>query len=233
MSPPLDNREPAAKPSPEAGRPKPLWRRALWAVAHLALAYHLIFLVLGPATLPPSSPTQMWLYQERRPEAGERTANDDLLRSRFLGREYQRALYLDHGYHYFAPEPGPSTLLQYEGTRPDGRVVSGVIPDADGHFPRLLYHRHFMLTERLPGMLQQEPADQQTYYAALARGLGMQTGAEELTLTVLTHRMSELEEVRAGFTLDDPATYQRRELGTFDARPLAETSQTDDGGANE
>ena len=128
---------------------------------------------------------------------------------------YLNALYLNHGYHFFAPDPGPSTLLKYEGTAADGTPVAGVIPDADGHFPRLLYHRHFMLTERLAGPDGRNPE----YHAALARGLGIETGAEELNLTVLTHRLPDVREVRAGFGLDDPATYAERPLGRFDARP--------------
>ncbi|NNJ27804.1 hypothetical protein [Alienimonas chondri] len=197
---------------PDDAPPNPRWwTRCGWAAAHLALAYHLISLAVGPATMPPSSPTQQSLFA--------------------TSRGYLTALYLNHGYHYFAPDPGPSTLLEYEGTKADGTPVAGVIPDAEGHFPRLLYHRHFMLTERLAG-----PAGlSREYHAALARGLGIETGAEELSLTILTHRMSEVEEVRAGFPLDDPATYQSRALGTFDAGPLDDpaprTPAASDGGS--
>ncbi|QDT14596.1 hypothetical protein [Alienimonas californiensis] len=197
--------EPVAEPvvdapaEPPAPRPR-WWTRCLWAAAHLALAYHLISLAIGPAAMmPPSSEVQRTIL------AGS--------------QRYLRALYLEHGYHYFAPEPGPSTLLKYEGTRPDGSRVAGVIPDVDGHFPRLLYHRHFMLTERLAGPVGRSP----DYQAALARGLGLETGAEELSLTVVTHRLPEIREVRAGFGLDDPATYSERPLGRFDARPLTPT----------
>ncbi len=159
------------------------------------LAYHLVSLTIGPAAVRPSSVVQQATFG-----ASER---------------YLNALYLNHGYHFFAPEPGPSTLLKYEGARADGSRVAGVIPDAENHFPRLLYHRHFMLTERLAGPVGRD----RRYHAALARGLGIETGAEELSLTVLTHRLPDVREVRAGFGLDDPATYTERPLGRFDARP--------------
>ncbi|MFH5804473.1 hypothetical protein [Alienimonas sp. DA493] len=193
--------EPPAESAPAPSAPRPRWwTRCLWAAAHLALAWHVISLAIGPAgMMPPNSLVQREIYG--------------------LASPYLRMLYLEHGYHYFAPEPGPSTLLKYEGTRPDGSRVAGVIPDRDGHFPRLLYHRHFMLTERLAGPAGMSPE----YQAALARGLGMETGAEELSLTVVTHRLPEIREVRAGFGLDDPATYSERPLGRFDARPLPPT----------
>ena len=188
---------------PAADRPR-WFVRCGWAAAHLLLGYHLLGLALGPASVPPlSSASQRGLF--------------------VISRAYLNALHLNHGYHYFAPDPGPSTLLRYEGTRPDGTPVAGVMPDAAADFPRLLYHRHFMLTERLAGPAGRNPA----YHAALARGLGRKTGAGELSLTVLTHRLPDPREVRAGFGLDDPATYSRRPLGRF---PTAPGGPLDDGG---
>ena len=200
--PPPDPPAAAPVPAEPAAAPR-WWTRCGWAAAHLLLAYHLVSLAISPATLDPASATQRGLYGASEP--------------------YLNALHLNHGYHYFAPEPGPSTLLEYDGTRPDGTRVAGVIPDAAGHFPRLLYHRHFMLTERLPAMASAPPEIRRRYHAALARGLGLQTGAEELSLTVLTHRLPDVREVRAGFGLHDPATYAERPLGRFDARPAPPT----------
>ena len=42
---------------------------------------------------------------------------------------YLDLLFLNHGYHFFAPEPGESTLLAYEAERADGTVVKGRIPN--------------------------------------------------------------------------------------------------------
>jgi hypothetical protein len=67
-----------------------------------------------------------------------------------LLRPYIGALYLDHGYFFFAPNPGPSHLVDYRVEFDDGRpAVTGRIPDLAIHRPRLLYHRHFMLSEAL------------------------------------------------------------------------------------
>ena len=60
-----------------------------------------------------------------------------------------QALYLDHGYRFFAPDPGPSHLVFFEITNSDGEKTAGHFPDADQMWPRLLYHRWFMLSETL------------------------------------------------------------------------------------
>ena len=58
-----------------------------------------------------------------------------------------RALFLGHGYRFFGPDPSPSHLLVYKGKRDDGSDFEGVFPDRNEQWPRLLYHRWFMLSE--------------------------------------------------------------------------------------
>jgi hypothetical protein len=59
-------------------------------------------------------------------------------------------MYLNHGYAFFAPDPGPNHLVDYKVEFADGRpAVSGRFPDLSKERPRLLYHRHFMLSEAL------------------------------------------------------------------------------------
>lgn len=62
---------------------------------------------------------------------------------------YSQALYMDRGYAFFAPDPGPSHLIQAAITAKDGSRVERLYPDLDDQWPRLLYHRHFMLSEFL------------------------------------------------------------------------------------
>ncbi|MCA9190314.1 MAG: hypothetical protein KDB03_01075 [Planctomycetales bacterium] len=57
--------------------------------------------------------------------------------------------YLDHGYFFFAPDPGPSHLMRFEMDLSDGSHGSLEFPDRHAQWPRLLYHRHFMLAEFL------------------------------------------------------------------------------------
>ena len=63
---------------------------------------------------------------------------------------YNTAMYLDHGYAFFAPNPGASHLVRYKLEFADGREpIERTFPDIERHWPRLLYHRHFMLAEHL------------------------------------------------------------------------------------
>ncbi len=45
--------------------------------------------------------------------------------------------------------PPPSHLVRYKLEMPDGSMQNGVFPDLKTEQPRLFYHRHFMLTEKL------------------------------------------------------------------------------------
>jgi hypothetical protein len=63
---------------------------------------------------------------------------------------YTAAMYLDHGYFFFAPNPGPTHLVDYVVEFEDGREpVQGRFPDLAKERPRLLYHRQFMMSEAL------------------------------------------------------------------------------------
>ena len=65
---------------------------------------------------------------------------------------YVEFLFLNHGYFFFAPNPGPAHLLECEISLPDSTENSAstrilTLPDRSEQFPRLYYHRHFMLSE--------------------------------------------------------------------------------------
>lgn len=62
-------------------------------------------------------------------------------------RGYSQFAYLDHGYAFFAPDPGPSHFIQAAITDEQSERVELKFPDLDQQWPRLLYHRHFMLAE--------------------------------------------------------------------------------------
>lgn len=88
---------------------------------------------------------------------------------------YGQFFYLDRGYAFFAPDPGPSHLMRAEIGRVGDPVsekpateIAAVLPTEDTRlypnlneqWPRLLYHRHFMLAEFLNDSYQpQLPAD--------------------------------------------------------------------------
>lgn len=62
---------------------------------------------------------------------------------------YIEFAYLNHGYFFFAPEPGPSHVIDGNLTLESGKKATVRFPDRNAQWPRLLYHRHFMLSENL------------------------------------------------------------------------------------
>jgi hypothetical protein len=67
---------------------------------------------------------------------------------------YVDFMYLSHGYFFFAPNPGPNHIIRCEltpipGTNAKSTSQPVVIeyPDRKDQWPRLLYHRHFMMSE--------------------------------------------------------------------------------------
>jgi hypothetical protein len=64
---------------------------------------------------------------------------------------YLDGLYLNQGHSFFAPDVGPSHVIHYElfdqSNRPMGE---GDLPSLKDEWPRLRYHRHFMLADQAP-----------------------------------------------------------------------------------
>jgi hypothetical protein len=163
-----------------------------FVLVNVWLVYHLAAIALAPWSVPPSSRFVQNAWQG-------------------VGA-YVQILFLNHGYHYFAPEPGNSTLVAYVLEMPDGRRETGKIPNR-GIWPRLLYHRHFMLTEFLASSDGFPPAVRTELVQAMARELCREHGARRVTLSKVTHRLPTMEWIRAGGTLND--NYTEEPLGTF------------------
>lgn len=130
-SQPSDGPERAASESTTGG----LSRRVRWIVSALVLL-HLIAVFWAP-----------FMFACRVGADATSPLADGLMP--YL-RPYIAMMYLDHGYFFFAPEPGPSFLVKYRVEYPDGREpVEGVFPNLDDQWPRLLYHRYFMVSTAL------------------------------------------------------------------------------------
>ncbi len=180
--------QPSLAPLPE-GRRKGL-RPVRWLINGW-LVLHLTAIVVAPASVSPSS---------------------DLARSMWeFFQPYLEALYLNNGYHFFAPEPSPSTLLGFVAERKDGSTYRGRIPNRQIR-PRLLYHRHFMLSEHMniaPTELQEQ------WYSSYAEHLAQKYDASKVSLTKVTHKLPSMEMVRNGVQLDDPGSFDEQPLGVF------------------
>ncbi len=168
--------------------------------------------------------------------------------ARLLGplAAYGQFLYLDRGYAFFAPDPGPSHLLRVQvgsalnvknETSSDGvaDVESSQIhwyPDLHEQWPRLLYHRNFMLAEFLNDAYQPKlPAEAaslvgpemsieelriwrtgrsryELILGSMTHHLSSEFGNSEVKIDRVEHLLPDFVEYVADPTpLNDPATY--------------------------
>ena len=110
------------------------WSAVGRACASAAILAYLAAVVVPPLAGPaPASDLANRLLQPLRPLVG--------------------ALYLGHGYRFFAPNPGPGHTIRWTMTMPDGSTKSGRIPDETLDRPRLLYHRRFMVSEKISALV--------------------------------------------------------------------------------
>jgi hypothetical protein len=149
---------------------------------------------------------------------------------------YLQAVAIDNGYRFFAPNPGPSHLVRYEVDLADGTRVTGRFPDLEQHWPRLLYHRHFMLAESLFNLAmpvaELPPAgfasdeQRQLYdeersradalrYSVARYLLRRYPDAQRLRLFALEHEIPTPWDLQDGLKLDDPQLFAERTLGVF------------------
>ncbi len=148
-------------------------------------------------------------------------------------RPYTDALFLNHAYKFFAPDPGPSHLIRYELEFADGSKREGTEPDLKAEQPRLFYHRHFMLTERVgssmpdadtPPNLEWTQRPPSRFEAALARSFAEHLlhkfQARRVTITLVQHLPASPRQVQEGIPLDHPDSYRTRHLLTLDASQL-------------
>lgn len=142
-------------------------------------------------------------------------------------RWYSEATYLNHGYAFFAPNPGPSHLIRVEVPTEQGEVETYTYPDLRRQWPRLLYHRHFMLTEFLhntfqPRAIPDEIAadaemaerwkdDRRRYEAvreSMREHLVGALGSDQLKIRRVEHQLAGLPEfLYDRLRLDDPRLY--------------------------
>jgi hypothetical protein len=178
--------------------------RSLWfrRVVTVLLLLHLMAVVIAPLAVAPTSYLVGSLWTVFQP--------------------YLEAAYLNHGYHFFAPEPGPSHLIRFEVRRADGTTVTGEFPNIAEHRPRLFYHRHFMLTEFVNALGSSEATEDiaNRYVRSYAHHLMVELDADEVDLYLRQHLIPLPEDVAAGKPLDDASLYEEQALGTFKRNEL-------------
>jgi hypothetical protein len=173
------------------------WKVLRWAV-NCWLVFHVAAIIIAPASVAPTSELILSAWTVFQP--------------------YLDLAYLNHGYHFFAPEPSESTLVSFEAERADGTVARGYMPTRKTQ-PRLLYHRHFMLTEHLADTLRDAPEDiQEAWLDSYAEHLCRKYRAVRVTLTGHVHSLPSREDVQNSMKLTDPATYESETLKVFECK---------------
>lgn len=190
------NSAPSAAVDPQEPELSPWSRRTRLGVS-LLLVWHISALLVAPAAVPPTSELVLNVWRWYRP--------------------YLDLLYLNHGYHFFAPEPGPSHLIRYVTTYEDGRTEKHFFPDKSNHWPRLRYHRHFMLSEHLSQFAEEgtPPELLNAFSRSYGQHLLRDTGAREVELILVRHVYPRPADVLAGMKLADKRLYYERPLGHF------------------
>jgi hypothetical protein len=176
--------------------------RVLISIAILA---HLTAVIAAPMAVGPSSQLQQNLAEIVHP--------------------YLSACYLNHGYRFFCPEPGPGHLIRYQLEGPD---ESGKFPDKQTEWPRLFYHRHFMLSEKLANMFvpehvpQPERTEAMKPFEAVAQSYADHllevSGAHRVTLELVSHELPSPDDMTNDRPLDDRALYRVIWKQAYEAR---------------
>ena len=182
------------------------WPLGVRLFASVVILIYLLAVVIPPlAGPPPASELANVILQPFRPLVG--------------------AISLSHGYRFFAPNPGPGHSIRWTMLTARGNTLKGVIPDAKTDWPRLLYHRRFMIPEKIaalvppplaPAEIRREATrDWQPFAEDIATHLLMKHSGQEVTLELVEHYLPdtfELKEGRAGDDLTIPlGSYAWRE----------------------
>ena len=207
-----------AIPGPFSAKPtEPSTNIAVWLRVVLSL------LILGhvlAVSVPPFAFCTSAMGPDRSPVA---------MALMYFFQPYVDMTFLNHGYAFFAPDPGASHLIRAHLVYGDGHTSEDLtFPNLKQQWPRLLYHRHFMLAESLsarfapPSLPREVRPDSPSYkewqerrkaYDALwqsfERHLVATHGARSTTLTRVEHRQPTPDEFeRESMKIDDRRLYR-------------------------
>lgn len=203
------------------------WTPVRKKIASALLLFHLFAVFAAPCASPPPASFAWNLV------AGRADGKDGLL------VPYLRAFYLNHGYRFFAPNPGPAHLVRYEIDLKTGGAVEGQFPDPEEYFPRLLYHRMFMISETafnladLPATglpesftdverleYDKQLAASDELAKSIARRLLEENDGVRVRLFIRTHDIPRPDYVVAGQKLDDPSLFHEVAWRTYSGDQL-------------
>jgi hypothetical protein len=140
---------------------------------------------------------------------------------------YLDMLAMNRGHHFFAPSPPPGVLVRYELIDADGKTISGEFPNKREYWPRLRYHRHFMLADQAMVASDDENVRRQgsqKYLTAYARHLLREYDGQRIRMQRVIHWVLPPSQFRPAeqrdWKLDHPNTYEVQAEVTQNRRDL-------------
>ena len=131
-------------------------------------------------------------------------------------------------------------MIRYTVEMSDGTKSEHRFPDTSQHWPRLLYHRYFMISETVYNLtepvretppegaispqekmaFEKDRARADALVRSLSRFLLEHHHAERIEVYLQQHVIPPPWEIVAGRRLDDPQYYEERPLGSFQRNEL-------------
>ena len=163
-----------------------------------------------------------------------------------IAKPYTQWLYLDHGYFFFAPNPGPGHLIECALTRSNESHIR-LLPNRKDHWPRLHYHRYLMLSEfyanhyapkQVTDELKKDPefmarwnVENDLYLqiqSSMNKSLKHSTGATQVELRRIERLLPDPPEVlREGLALTDPRFFKVLPESMIEPLPSKTPQQTE------
>jgi hypothetical protein len=165
-------------------------------VASVVILWHVVAVFMGGLSMPPSSRLASIIVENTM-------------------EWYLDGLGMNHGYHFFAPDPPPGVLVRYSLVDLEGKTIEGVFPDKKEYWPRLRYHRHFMLADQATVDAPNE-SDRKAGTAILLRAYGRHLlrvhNGQRVRVTRVIHRILDPPRYRPpemqNWSYTHPNTYQ-------------------------
>jgi hypothetical protein len=195
----------APAPRPNRGRKNGQWPLVVRIIISLLVCWHVLAVFMAPMSVSVSMATEAG-----RPDSA--MPFEIWLAQQTPMQWYLDGLYLNHGYSFFAPEPGAGYLIQYDLLDGRGGIIKqGSFPDRKQLWPRLRYHRYLMLASQceVPARSEAEAKQwQQKILASYGRELLRENDGQSVHVRRIIHYPLFQQDALKNMPLDDPHTFK-------------------------
>jgi hypothetical protein len=218
----------AAQPQRAArGRRPGQWPALVRMLVSLLLIWHVLAVFLAPLSV----------SVDMAPKSDNEPPLTAVVAQRPPMQWYLDALYLNHGYSFFAPEPPEGHLIHFQVLDERGGVVKeGQFPSKTDQWPRLRYHRYFMLAEQciVPAPTESESKRwEQEFLKCYARELLREYGGQSAVVERIVHYPLHRDDALRNMQLDDPRTFKSEMKVTQRRQDLELPAPTQSGAWNQ